>query len=326
MRFHRPRSGILSAAALLAGVVAAGPPNASRSQGLDELLREARGLEASGRRASALDLYDRAVAIEPNDPDALYLRANARYRSGRVAASLADFDRLVGLVPEREPYFWQRGIAQYQTGRDRECAAQFELHRTVNPADVENAAWHFLCVASARGVESARQELLPVGRDSRVPMAELYDLFAGRADRATVLRAADQPRDGTTRRLASFYAHLYLGLFAETLGDHETARRELAVAVELGVGGYMADVARNHLALLDPPVAPARVRVGGGAPASLAGRIRSPAAEGVGARPPTPAIRRRRRRELPRRGMIRRSGRPGKRYSGGASAGFSRGA
>jgi hypothetical protein len=38
----------------------------------------------------------------------------------------------------------------------------FYAGRTVNPNDVENAAWHFLCVARAESPEKARAALLPV--------------------------------------------------------------------------------------------------------------------------------------------------------------------
>jgi lipoprotein NlpI len=65
---------------------------------------------------------------------------------------------------------WQRHRLITPAGND--CRAQFELHRTVNPADVENAAWHFL--RGARWVTAkARAALLPVGPDSRVPMRQI---------------------------------------------------------------------------------------------------------------------------------------------------------
>jgi len=100
-------------------------------------------------------------------------RAIAHFQAGRVAESAAEFDNVVKLAPDYAPQLWQRGIALYYAGRFRDCRAQFESHRTVNPDDVENAAWHFLCVARAESVERARAALLPVGPDSRVPMREV---------------------------------------------------------------------------------------------------------------------------------------------------------
>lgn len=49
----------------------------------------------------------------------------------------------------------------------------------MNPNDVENAAWHFLCVARAESPEQARAALLPVGSDRRVPMRQIYEMFRG---------------------------------------------------------------------------------------------------------------------------------------------------
>ena len=97
-----------------------------------------------------------------------------------MAESAAGFDNLVKLVPAIAPQLWQRGIALYYAGRYRDCRAQFESHRTVNPNDVENAAWHFLCVARAESPEKARSALLPVGPDRRVPMPQIYEMFRGK--------------------------------------------------------------------------------------------------------------------------------------------------
>src|SRR6267142_6102347 len=120
-------------------------------------------------------------------PQATMTRAVADFENGRFAESAAAFDILAKAVPGQAPYLWQRGIALYYAGRYRDCRAQFESHRTVNPADVENAAWHFLCVALAESPKSARAALLPVGPDSRVPMGEIYQMFAGRLKPEEVL-------------------------------------------------------------------------------------------------------------------------------------------
>ena len=84
---------------------------------------------------------------QSEDPQALFDRAVADFKSGRFAQSADGFDRVAKLVPASAPQLWQRGIALYYAGHYQDCRAQFESHRTVNPNDVENAAWHFLCVA-----------------------------------------------------------------------------------------------------------------------------------------------------------------------------------
>lgn len=175
-------------------------------------------------------------------------RAVAHFQAGRIADSAAEFDRLVKNDPRVMPYLWQRGIVLYYAGRYGDCRRQFEDHRTVNPNDVENAAWHFLCVARAESPAAARKALLPVGPDARVPMRQVYELFRGVLPPEDVLRAAGaQP-------LAQFYAHLYLGLYFEATGDPRRALEHVTAAAAdryAAAGDYMHMVARVHLKLLD---------------------------------------------------------------------------
>jgi lipoprotein NlpI len=170
-------------------------------------------------------------------------RAIADFRAGRVAESVAGFDRVVELAPNVAPELWQRGIALYYVGRYRDCRAQFESHRTVNPADVENAAWHYLCVARAESPEKARAALLPVGPDARVPMREVYRMFRGEIEPESVLVAAGSDP------LARFYAALYVGLYHEANGVGR-AHFYISDAADdrfASVAGYMNTVAKVHM-------------------------------------------------------------------------------
>jgi lipoprotein NlpI len=171
-------------------------------------------------------------------------RAMTDFESGRVAESVVGFDRVMQLAPRLAPELWQRGIALYYVDRFKDCRAQFELHRTVNPADVENAAWHYLCVARAEGAARAQAALLPVRTDPREPMREVYLLFAGKVSTEAVLVA------GVVSPRARFYAALYVGLYYEAQGNAESARFYIAQAAAdefAGVAGYMHDVARVHM-------------------------------------------------------------------------------
>lgn len=182
-------------------------------------------------------------------PRAILDRAVADFDGGRLAESVAGFDRVAELAPQAAPQLWQRGIALYYVGRYRDCRRQFESHRTVNPNDVENAAWHFLCVAREDSPEAARAALLPVGSDPRPPMGEIYELFRGTTTPDAVMAAAARGRPR-----ALFYAHLYVGLYHEALGVDQAARRHIASAAAeqyAAAGGYMHMVARVHLAEID---------------------------------------------------------------------------
>lgn len=178
-------------------------------------------------------------------------RGDEHLKAGRFDEAIADFDAAVALQPGLEAHHWRRGIAHYYAGRYADGAAQFELHRTVNGNDVENAAWHFLCVARMDGVDAARERLLPVAPDSRVPMMEVLEMFAGRSTPIHVLEVA-KAADGTAQsESALFYAYLYVGLYNEVLGRPEEAKAAIDIAAtEHTSAYYMGDVARVHAARL----------------------------------------------------------------------------
>jgi lipoprotein NlpI len=187
------------------------------------------------------------AAQAARNPDELLDSAIADFERGRIDQSVSAFDQLVAAVPRAMPQLWQRGIALYYVGRYDDCRKQFEAHRTVNPDDVENAAWHFLCVARGESPAQARAALLPVGRDVRVPMREVYELYKGTMTPEQVLRAAGSDPGG------QFYANLYVGLYSEATGDASRGRVQLEAAASdrfQWVGGYMHIVARVHVARL----------------------------------------------------------------------------
>ena len=174
-------------------------------------------------------------------------QAEADFLAGRIEESVDGFDQVARARPDAAPQFWQRGIALYYAGRYDDCRRQFEEHRIVNPNDVENAAWHFLCVARGDSPEAALAALLPVGRDGRRPMAEIYEMFRGRMSPEEVLAEAG------AQASARFYAHLYRGLYHEAWGRDEAAREEIFLAADARFarfGGYMHGVAVVHRNLL----------------------------------------------------------------------------
>jgi len=168
------------------------------------------------------------------------------FLAGRVDESVAVFDRVVTQAPDVAPELWQRGIALYYVGRYRDCRAQFESHRTVNPNDVENPAWHFLCVARADSPARAKAALLPVGPDQRSPMREVYQMFQGTLSPEKVIEAGAGSVSG------QFFAQLYVGLYYEAIGNPTRALPHLKAAADerfARAGGYMHVVARLHPAL-----------------------------------------------------------------------------
>jgi lipoprotein NlpI len=212
-------------------------------------------LEAVVRRC------DRLLADAPDDAAVLQRRAESHCLLGRIAASVRDFDRVTALEPQSAAHNWQRGIALYYAGRFKDGADQFEQHRTVNPQDVENAAWHYLCLSKALGPEAgppaARTKLIPIRSDPRLPLMKVHEMFAGTATPTDVLAAAEAGKpDADELRERLFYGHLYIALFHEANGrGAEGARHARLAAATYAVDGYMGDVARLHAWLAEAKVA-----------------------------------------------------------------------
>lgn len=179
-----------------------------------------------------------------DDPSYWNRRGEDEFRAGNAAASVAAFDRVLALRPSVAPQHWQRGISLYYAGRFDDCRRQFELHRTVNPEDVENAVWHYLCVARLKGPAEARKGLIPIRDDERIPMMEVHALFKGDS---TVEKVLAKARTANPPEPSLFYGHLYAGLYLEAQGDAAGSLAHIKTAAQqYAAGHYMWDVARVH--------------------------------------------------------------------------------
>jgi lipoprotein NlpI len=181
-------------------------------------------------------------ALESKTANQLYRTGLEAFAAGDVDLSCRAFDLQLERRPADRPAMWQRGISLYYANRLKDCVAQFESHRTENPDDAENAAWHYLCVAALKGEKKARARLLPA-RDGRIPMMAVHRLYAGETTVDGVFAAA--AKGG---RSGEFYAHLYVALWHESRGEAGDARRHLEQALEgPSIEHYMEIVARVHL-------------------------------------------------------------------------------
>ena len=217
----------------------------------ERLLRLAQHAAQEGRSAEAVQLLTDAIEQDSPPAFAYYLRGREHFRLSKITDSVADFDQFVKLRPDLEPRQWERGLSYYYDGKFKQGAQQFELYQTYHDNDVENSVWRYACLARVQGRTKARETILPIQNDPRVPMMEIYDLFCARLSVQAVLDAA---RDGqpTPEQLNNrlFYAHFYIGLFFEAEGDAEKAKKHILTAERHSVSHYMWDVARHHASLL----------------------------------------------------------------------------
>jgi lipoprotein NlpI len=201
---------------------------------------------------NAVKSFTAVLALAPKQARANDFRGDAYLKLGKFKEAVADYDVFLEANPRFAPEHWRRGIALYYAGRYADGVKQFDIHRTVNPEDVENSAWHYLCNARANTPKKAREDLIPVTKDARVPMAQVLQLFAGKLKPGDVIDAAEKSgRKGDDLTSARFYAHLYVALYYDAEGDAKKVLEHLTEAVEKHkIGDYMWDVGAAHLAML----------------------------------------------------------------------------
>jgi lipoprotein NlpI len=188
-----------------------------------------------------------AMGDEPKTAREFAQRGMKHFRASEIKESIEDFEKAARLAPQAKAQLWQLGISYYYAGEFKKGRELFELHQTVNPQDVENAVWHFLCVAKLDGVDVARKEFIAITDDQRIPMRELHELFAGKGDEEAVVKAARGNKESL------FYAHLYLGLYEEALGHKDRSLKHMRLAAQdFAQGNYMGDVAKVHVKLREP--------------------------------------------------------------------------
>jgi lipoprotein NlpI len=195
----------------------------------------------------AVELLSEVIKEQPGLADAYYWRGREHFRIGEIDKSLTDFNKLVELKPKLEPQQWERGITAWYAGKYELGAKQFELYQTYHDQDVENSVWRYLCVVPTEGVEKARENMLPIKNDPRVPMMDIYDMYRGKKSPEEVLTAAkagNPPPDRLKTQL--FYANLYTGLYYESLGKPEQAKPHILDAAKNRIAHYMGDVAVIH--------------------------------------------------------------------------------
>ncbi len=239
------------------------PPTKVDPEKEKELVRKLAGQAtedfSNGEYESALTAAKQLCELRPDVIRYQFLRGNIGFAAGKMDQSISAFDHVIRLDADLEPQLWQRGLALYYANRFEDGVKQFETHQTVNSQDVENAVWHLLCAARVSDLEKARKKLIPITDDTRVPMSQVYEMFAGRMTPKEVLIAAQTttPRvkkDSGSHRLQLYYAHLYTGLYYEMLGKSDSASASLKLAADvnpLGKQNFMGQVARVHLQLLD---------------------------------------------------------------------------
>jgi protein O-GlcNAc transferase len=84
----------------------------------------------------AIQYFDRAIAVAPNDPGAHVNRGNALKQLRQPEAALASFDRAIALDPNNAIAYYSRAETYRDLGRLEEALAGYEKAVAINPAFV----------------------------------------------------------------------------------------------------------------------------------------------------------------------------------------------
>jgi lipoprotein NlpI len=241
---------------LVLGLVFAAMPQTLKAQSSTEFRAAALRALQQGDHATAIEHVNDLLKAKPGDARTQLFAGDIFLRAGESKKAVEQFDAFLKQEPRELPYLWQRGIALYFVSQFKEGVKQFEVHREVNPNDVENAAWHFLCVAKADSFDKAEKMVLPAPGDPRLPMEEVLRMLSTGNTQAVIDRIEKQAPGTASRSQAEFYGYFYLGLYEDAKGNRTEALQWMKRSAKDAPRNYMGDVARVYAEYLSKASAP----------------------------------------------------------------------
>ena len=79
-----------------------------------------------GQYEEAIDDFDQALQLQPDDPDVYYNRGFAKFMLGRYQGAIVDFDQVIRLRPRYAYAFYIRGEAKSNIGLYEEAIADWQ--------------------------------------------------------------------------------------------------------------------------------------------------------------------------------------------------------
>ena len=175
---------------------------------------------------------------------------------GDLERSRWALDTLAALDPSRAPKLWQRGLCYYYSGQYEDGMRQFEADMSINGGDVEEVLWHFICKCGKYGFQKAFSDgflLLIATGQSPPPMDKVLLMYKGQATPTDVIELATG--DGNSIVLsyndsnALAYAHFYIGIYHQLLGNHDKAGYHFKEACQYNIVDYMGQIMEFHYKL-----------------------------------------------------------------------------
>ena len=86
--------------------------------------------------AAAIANYDRAIALDPDDPEAYHSRGIAKTEQGDYAGAIADYDRAIALDPDGAAAYHNRGVTKAEQGDYAGAIADYDRAIVLDPDDL----------------------------------------------------------------------------------------------------------------------------------------------------------------------------------------------
>jgi TolB-like protein/DNA-binding winged helix-turn-helix (wHTH) protein/Tfp pilus assembly protein PilF len=163
-----------------------------------------------GDRPNSYRIFDRAIALDPDDLLVLTLAAGIAMRNGEIAEAIGRYDRLVAREPRSAAYHANRGIYLQAAGRFDDARTALDKARELNPElgpELDLAIARILVVQ--RQFEQARTVIdrLPEGAPRDHGLALLYRAEGRQQDADAALdRLEAESTQAVDVRLAEVYA------------------------------------------------------------------------------------------------------------------------
>ena len=111
-----------------------------------------------GRHSEAIDLFGRALQLDPEDPESLYGRGCSYLETEQVANAIADLERVVQADPSYSIYGAHLSLAEAYEATDRVDEALHAYEAILGRTTVSRAYFNYGRLLAQRGeIEKARQ-------------------------------------------------------------------------------------------------------------------------------------------------------------------------
>ena len=186
-----------------------------------------------GMFIEAIADFDRVIAFDPANYEALFRRGIAWSRMGRLDRAVADFDQVAAMDPTYTYVYKERGKAYDRLDRMADAAADFDRAMALNPADAEA----FLYRGIVAGKTGDREQA--IGLFSRSLELDPYDptAYANRGLAWSLQGRDDRALEDLDRAVSlggNENAYLFRAQVNLKRGDREAALRDLVRGCELG--------------------------------------------------------------------------------------------